>query len=786
MADGKVIIDVGLNTGGLQKDIKGLPSKMGGISSSLKGIAAAAAAAFSVKALVDFGKAAVEIGSNVAEVQNVVDTAFGDMAYKAEAFADTAIEEFGMSALSAKKTASTYMSMARGMGMNEDAASDMSIALAGLTGDVASFYNISQELADVKLKSVFTGETETLKDLGVVMTQANLSAYAMEKGIAKSMDAMSQAELVALRYAYVTDSLSIAQGDFARTSSSWANQTRILSESWKEFMSVVGQGIIQVLTPLLQLLNRIISALTQMAKALIPSMSDGGASVAHAATGAGELAGNLQDATAEAKELKSTVAGIDELNVLSQPENNSTPGEITSTGASFGRIDTSQAQESANQIQNVFGGLREYIARNFSKSISAWSAAFGKMKDPAEKAFLSVGKSLSKLWSGTIAPFGKYLSADFIPTVVNGFSTTFAPIFGETMPVVFDEFSKDFEFACHKISQISADILKPAFEQVKITASGVFDGIKKSWDEHGAAILSGFQTFKESLRGIWDQVYGSVIRPVVDNVGGKVSELWAKHLKPLWDNVTNFLGSLAEALLVIRNEVLSPLVGYIIDWVAPRIRNAIDNMWSVISTVWGMIADVIGGVLKSLSGLLNFITGVFTADWKKAWTGVKDFFGGIWDAIWGIVRGVINLIIDGLNMLWKGVYSVVSGIVGAVGGVAGAIGDIFGQDWHFAMPSDPPLIPKLAQGAVLPPNKPFAAILSDQTHGRNLEAPESLIRQIVREESAGGIDRLIERVERLIDIVEGIDPSPVMVADGRIMAEAVDKANRARGVVIAR
>lgn len=83
----------------------------------------------------------------------------------------------------------------------EDAASDMAITLTGLTGDVASFYNISQDAAATKLKSVFTGETESLKELGVVMTQANLEQYALSKGISKSISAMTQAELATLRYA---------------------------------------------------------------------------------------------------------------------------------------------------------------------------------------------------------------------------------------------------------------------------------------------------------------------------------------------------------------------------------------------------------------------------------------------------------------------------------------------------------------------------------------------------------------------------------------------------------
>ena len=122
----------------------GLEKASGKLSSALSKVTKIAAAAFSVKALVDFGKSAIEIGSNVAEVQNVVDTAFGNMSHKIENFAATSIEQFGMSKLSAKKTASTYMAMAKGMGIADESASDMAISLTGLSGDVASFYNISQ------------------------------------------------------------------------------------------------------------------------------------------------------------------------------------------------------------------------------------------------------------------------------------------------------------------------------------------------------------------------------------------------------------------------------------------------------------------------------------------------------------------------------------------------------------------------------------------------------------------------------------------------------------------
>lgn len=759
MADGKVIIDTGLDTSGFEKGINRLPSKLGGVTSALKGVAKATAAAFSIKAIVDFGKAAIEIGSSVSEVQNVVDTAFGSMAYKVEAFASTSIEQFGMSTLSAKKTASTYMAMARGMGLNEEAASDMSIALAGLTGDVASFYNISQELADVKLKSVFTGETETLKDLGVVMTQANLKAYALQNGITKSLESMSQAELVGLRYRYVMDSLSLAQGDFAKTSGSWANQTRILSENWKEFMSIVGQGLIQILTPLVQLLNRIVSGLVSVAKA-IRSLWGGKSSISEgekqtdslnsAANSADGFAENLDNATAAAKKLKKVTAGFDEMNIISSGEVASGAGGGAGSGSGvgsidippvdidFGEPDISNIEKAVENIHSLFDGLKNYVTTIFAPSISSWGPAFTGLQVPIQQAFGSISSSLGGLWQNALVPFGGYLLETWIPDIVNSFSTTFAPIFADVMPVIIEEFAKDFDFACQNISRATNDILIPVFEQARIIAIDVFDGIKKAWDEHGVGILQGFQSFRDSLKQLWDTVYNNILKPIFDRVSEMISWLWDKHLKPLWDNIVDFIGSVIEFIMALWNNVLSPIVDFIVTVLGPTVSHVVGTIVDVIGTVVGVISDVIGGILEALGGLLDFLTGVFTGNWEKAWDGIKQFFKGIWDGIWGIFKGVVNLIIDGINLLWGAVYSVVAGIVNGIGKIAGAIGSIFGQDWHFSMPAKPPLIPKLAQGAVIPANQEFLAVLGDQKNGRNLEAPESLLRQIVREESDSG------------------------------------------------
>ncbi|MBQ4345773.1 MAG: phage tail tape measure protein, partial [Oscillospiraceae bacterium] len=160
MADGYLNFDTKINTQGYDKGIQSLGKSLGGLKKGLLGIAAAAGAAFSVKVLVDFGKQAVSLASDLQEVQNVVDTAFGDMSHKMEQFADTAIEMYGLSKLTAKQTGSTFMAMASSMGIAAASASDMAVSLTGLSADMASFYNVAQDVSSTALKSIFTGETE--------------------------------------------------------------------------------------------------------------------------------------------------------------------------------------------------------------------------------------------------------------------------------------------------------------------------------------------------------------------------------------------------------------------------------------------------------------------------------------------------------------------------------------------------------------------------------------------------------------------------------------------------
>lgn len=209
-----------------------------------------------VRNMADFAKGGLEVASDLQEVQNVVDVTFGEKgAAVVEDFAKKAAGSFGMSELSAKQFTGTMGAMLKSMNLDDDAVQDMSLALTGLAGDMASFYNLDAEEAFSKLRSGISGETEPLKQLGINMSVANLEAYALSQGINTAWKEMSAAEQATLRYQYIMQATADAQGDFARTSDSYANQQRILQLNMENLSASIGKKVLPVITQFSGLLN---------------------------------------------------------------------------------------------------------------------------------------------------------------------------------------------------------------------------------------------------------------------------------------------------------------------------------------------------------------------------------------------------------------------------------------------------------------------------------------------------------------------------------------------------
>lgn len=437
-----------MDISGASRKVNLLGRQFEGLGTIVKRIGFLVGSAFAVGKLIQFGKESIELGSDLTEVQNVVDVTFTTMSDRVNEFAKNAMTSAGLSETMAKRYVGTFGAMSKSFGFSEQQAYDMSTALTQLTGDVASFYNISQDLAYIKLKSVFTGETETLKDLGVVMTQSALDQYALANGYGKTTSAMTEQEKVALRLAFVQKQLSAASGDFIRTSGSWANQVRVMQLQLQSLKATVGQGLINIFTPVLKVINILLGKLATLANAfksftelITGKKSSGqtsGSGAGLAGTGAitdaadayGQAADNAEkladankdNATATKKankETKNYLSSLDEVHKASSTEGtSSTPSGSGSGGtgsgggglpSSVGSVDYGSLAEGENALDKISDSakkLADLLKKLWKPFQDAWKKegkntinAAKTALDGLKKLAVSVGKSLVEVWT---------------------------------------------------------------------------------------------------------------------------------------------------------------------------------------------------------------------------------------------------------------------------------------------------------------------------------------------------------------------------------------------------
>ena len=634
--DGSIMIETKVDSSGLKKGMTSINKQANTMKTSFAGIGKAVAVAFATKVLVDFGKQAVSLASDLQEVQNVVDVAFGDMANKIEEFAKTSIQTMGISELTAKRTASTYMSMGKGMGIATEASFNMALSLTQLSADMASFYNISQERADIALKAVYTGETEVLKQYGIVMTEVNLQQYALSQGITKSLDDMNQQEKTLLRYNYILQQTQQAQGDFSRTSGSWANQTKILSEQWKQFMGIIGSGLIKVLTPLVTILNAIVSGLINFANAIASVFGGQKVDAQQTADAIGSSVEN-QEALTEAtkktnKEAKKMTATFDEIQKLQSQttENGGTNG--------MGVISASQVQiKDVEKVEGIRKWLQDTTIFEDLKTI------FTEIKKTIEPVIESIKVFIT--WLGKIVLEQANLEVKW--------------------------FFKDLEDSIGFV----ADVIRGDFDSAWQHLKDLFinNRIDKTTEQ--------FELFKQKILDVADVIKERYSKENMDkaffNIGASFGSAIAKILE--WDTKLD-------------------------TWIEDNIKPLFTK------EKW---VEIFSNIAKSMKAIMEDVLSWFTKErWMEAG---KNLYNGLASNINKAIDGIQNLInsaIDFFNRIIDGYNSI--------------------ADVNPLMKSINPIdpinlskykIPQLAQGAVIPPNKEFMAILGDQKQGVNIETP---------------------------------------------------------------
>lgn len=644
--DGSIRINTKLNTDGFNSGIKSMMGSLGGIT-KLLGIA------LSTASLIKFGKEAIGLASDLAEVDNVVNKAFGNMRSEMDALADSAIKNLGMSRLMAYQTGSTFMSMGKSMIANSEDAKNMALSLTKLTANMASFFNVSQDLASIALKSIYTGETETLKQYGVVMTEVNLKQFAQEQGIRKSYAAMTQSEKVMLRYQYVMNQLSYIGDDFIDTQDSWANQTRILSEQWKELLTILGSGLITVLTPVVKGLNMIVSALINVGNTIsnilssvfgiqMQQMSATAAAADDVAGGYADAAdsmGDYADATKKAaKAAKGALAPFDDLNVLQKDTSSgSGSGSGGSSGMQIQPVDPSAQTSAIDQIQNKYKKFFDYINKlkdNFVKGFqSSWnkldvSSQFENIRKSAE----SIKNTLADIFTDRFV----LASVDnFVQTVatslgsmaasVTSIGATIAENFVGGMAIFLENNSWDIKGYIQKMFDVSADITALATDGLE-AFSNVFSVFG---DENGQQITANLiQIFADAFMMITGNaaefsrdVIDCIVTPFVENqdalkdaldgllgvisdltttisdgvqhVTDKITELYDEHIHPFIENVKNGMSELIAKFLEFWNTYVQPILENLALMFEDTYENHLKPVFDNIIEIIGIVIDIL-------------------------------------------------------------------------------------------------------------------------------------------------------------------------------------------------
>jgi len=682
-ADGSVIIDTRMDTTGVQNGVSAIKQSFNGLGGAVKKIGLLIGGAFAVGKLAQFGKECVELGSDLTEVQNVVDVTFTTMSDKVNEFAKNAMTSAGLSETMAKRYVGTFGAMSKSFGFSEAQAYDMSTALTQLTGDVASFYNISQDLAYIKLKSVFTGETETLKDLGVVMSQSALDQYALANGYGKTTSEMTEQEKVALRLAFVQKQLSAASGDFIRTSDSWANQVRVMQLQLQSLKATVGQGLINIFTPVLKVINVLLGKLATLANAFksftelitgkkssgqtsgsgagltgdASGVQDTADAYGQAADNASKLADSTEDVADATKDAAKAANGylspLDEINRYSTQNTSSTASKVPSSGTGSG----GSPGGLAGAVGNVdYGKVAEgeTALDKISKSAERLAKLLKKLWKPFQDAWKKEGKNTidaAQIALSGIAKLAKSVGRSLVEVWTNGTGTTMLTTMlriAQNVLKTIGNIASGFADAWNKnnvgtqIIQNIADALVVVMQFVERIAADT-----ATWAanldfypllESISNLTSAFAPILESIGNVLEWIYKNIVLPMltwvievglptVINLVSKVATFLADH-QPI---VEAFGAALIGAFAAAKIAGLASIIIKNVSGIAMAAKGLITLMTGTGGIMGGIkaIATAIGpgGVFVLAVGACIAIGVLLYKNWDK----IKEMAGKVWD-----------------------------------------------------------------------------------------------------------------------------------------------------------
>ena len=767
MADGNLIFDTKIDQSGFTKGIKSISKSVLGFASDIKNLVNRAIASF--KQITAAYQVQIEAEARLGATMRNSTSATKEQIQSVKDLA-SALQETGVVGdevqLAGAQELATYVGSVDSIKKMLPVLNDMIAQQYGFSASTDSAVTIATMLG-----KVLQGQTSALSRYG----------YKFDEAQEQLLKFGTEEQRVATLAEVVEESVSGVNKALADTPTGkvkqLSNDFGDLKETLGKFLTEIAYPIVVQLDVIVKKLNEVFTEASKGIKELfgiaddvsIGGMSD---STAELDDTSADTADNFADIAESAKEAekanKGSLAAFDELNVLSfdngsgETANDNT--QIAQT-ANTAQIAIDDLNKSVNKTN--FGGFTEKI----QGIINTFKPLFDSVKNYSVSVTQTAKKTVQKYldeYGGTVSSYSKRIRTNLTNTVtqtVNGFSNIINEA-AKSQDRMSDQLSSGYADLLGGASIFSLsfadvftdmyDISSKNFEQWTIDNSGLignfFDGVNQNaatfsstfggiladigtsltdwWDNTGSQAFDNLSKAFYDVQTVLLDFWTNYISPFVDYVINSVGELWDNHLSKLWSGILEFISSLMDTVAAIWNGLLRPIYDTFVKRVMPSIMSAVKSIWDIISDVVGMIIDIVRGIIRSLQGLLDFITGILTGDLEKAFFGFAEFVHGICIAIWGVIKGVLNIIIDALNTVWSALYGVLKSIVDGIGDFVGIIGDLFGQDWGFSMPEEPPRIPRLANGTVIPANYgEFAAILGDNKRDPEIVSPIPAMKQ---------------------------------------------------------
>lgn len=663
---------------------------------------------------------AIDISSSLTEVENVVRQTFGQYESLINNFAKTSIEKFGMSELSAKQFASRFQAMGTALDIPQRKMADMSIRLTELTGDMASFYDVSQEDIAKSLQSVFSGTTAPMRRYGIDLTQATLKEWALKQGLDANISSMTQAQKAMLRYQYVLAHTTNITGDFARTADTWHNQITMLKENFKALGAVVGGGLINAFKPFIKVLNAVLQKVISFAEMVtnalgsifgwkyeaskgagisgladdIGSASDGMDDLSDAAGSAGKNTGGIaKNAKKAKKEIQQATRAFDELKVISKQSKDNTSGSGSGGSGGGSGAGGSGGGDTGKLVQTdtIFKKFKSNIKdlEGLGKAISGalinamkkikWKKVYAK----AEGFGRGLAKFLNGLFEGQKGTtlFGETgkLIANSLNTVLHGldsFGTTFNwKQFGNSIADGINKFFQNFDFAL--LAQTLNTWAQGVFDTVttalsKISWKDIWNGAKEflnNLDVETVAIIIGAVTIKKIGKVIFGAgilsklgllIKGGIVSAIVSALGAeKGTSIGAALFGAIKRGISGF----------------ATKIGLVIEGLFSGM-----NFSEALASVFGGSASTISSVASAIGGIVSVVTGAFTAIYNFVQM-LKNGFSWLNEALMvvGVAITTIGVII--LAPI-EGIGIAIAALVGAIVASVATITVLVKEHWE--------------------------------------------------------------------------------------------------------